>query len=113
MLAASGLAVGALAGLVASAFHFALDAAERLLAALLANACLVGTPGYAALFALQVAFYGAALVALALDRVHVRPPGLFVPLYFCLINVAPLLALWMLLKGEKKIVWETGPQPVK
>ena len=84
-----------------------------LLAALLANACLVGTPGYAALFALQVAFYGAALVALALDRVHVRPPGLFVPLYFCLINVAPLLALWMLLKGEKKIVWETGPQPVK
>src|SRR6266513_2293806 len=35
-LAASGLAVGALAGLVASAFHFALDAAERLLAALLA-----------------------------------------------------------------------------
>jgi len=35
-LAASGLAVGALAGLVGSAFHFALDAAERLLAALLA-----------------------------------------------------------------------------
>ena len=36
LLAASGLAVGALAGVVASAFHFALDAADRLLAALLA-----------------------------------------------------------------------------
>src|SRR5438874_10941403 len=36
LLAASGLAVGALAGVVASAFPFALDAAGRLLAALLA-----------------------------------------------------------------------------
>jgi len=56
-------------------------------------------------------FLLAALVAL--DRVEIRPPGFFVPLYFCLINVAPLIALWMMVKGEKKIVWDTGPQPVK
>ena len=54
-----------------------------------------------------------ALIALALDRVEIRPPGLFVPLYFCLINVAPLIALWMMLKGEKKILWDTGTQPAK
>jgi len=56
-------------------------------------------------------FLLAALVAL--DRVEIRPPGFFVPLYFCLINVAPLIALWMMVKSEKKIVWDTGPQPVK
>src|SRR5437763_172923 len=41
LLAASGLAVGALAGVVASAVHFALDAAGRPLAALLAGAIFV------------------------------------------------------------------------
>lgn len=84
-----------------------------LIAALVANALLLGTPGYTALFVLQSAFYLAALAALVLDRAKIRPPGLFIPLYFCLINAAPLLALWMLLKGEKKVFWETGAQPAK
>jgi hypothetical protein len=80
-----------------------------LLAALVANAFLVGTPGYTVLFVLQVALYLAAVAALLLDRVKIRLPGLFVPLYFCLINIAPLVALWLLVKGEKKVFWETGP----
>jgi len=81
-----------------------------LIAAFAANACLLDAPFYRLSFALQIAFYGAALAALALDRWHVRAPGLFVPLYFCLVNLAPLIAVWSLLKGEKKVVWETGPQ---
>jgi cellulose synthase/poly-beta-1,6-N-acetylglucosamine synthase-like glycosyltransferase len=81
-----------------------------LIAALVANAFLLDAPFYRLTFALQVAFYGGALAALVLDRWHIRPRGLFVPLYFCLVNLAPLLAVWSLLKGEKKIVWETGPQ---
>jgi cellulose synthase/poly-beta-1,6-N-acetylglucosamine synthase-like glycosyltransferase len=84
-----------------------------LLVALVANAFLLGRPGYTALFVLQVALYLLALVALALDRVHIRPPGLFIPLYFCLINAAPLMALWMMVKGEKKVFWDTGAQPAK
>jgi glycosyltransferase involved in cell wall biosynthesis len=84
-----------------------------LLAALIANAWLVGTPGYTVLFVLQLALYLAALAALVLDRAKIRPPGLFIPLYFCLINVAPLVALWLLIKGEKKVFWETGTQPAK
>lgn len=84
-----------------------------LLAALIANAFLIGSPGYALLFVLQLAFYLAAILALLLDRVRIRVPGLFVPLYFCLVNVAPLVALWMLVKGEKKVFWETGAQPAK
>lgn len=84
-----------------------------LLAALGANAFLVGTPGYTVLFVLQLGVYLAAAAALVLDRVKIRLPGLFVPLYFCLVNIAPLVAIWLLLKGEKKVFWETGAQPAK
>ena len=65
---------------------------------------------YQLTFGCRSAFYGGALAAAVLDRSGVRPRGLFIPLYFCLVNLAPLIALWSLLKGEKKIVWETGPQ---
>ena len=82
-----------------------------LIAALVSNALLLDRPAYAVLFALQLVFYGSALAAALLDRWNVRVRPLFVPLYFCLINLAPLLAFWALLKGEKKILWETGPQP--
>jgi CIC family chloride channel protein len=54
-LTASGLAVGALAGLVASAFHFALDGAERLFAAVLA-----WSSGYPIAGAIVPALIGAA-----------------------------------------------------
>ena len=52
--------------------------------------------------------YGPAAVAFALERVRVRLPGAFIPLYFCVVNLAPLLALAWLARGEKKVVWETG-----
>ena len=81
-----------------------------LIVALASNAFLLGRPGYTQAFVLQAALYLAAVTALVLDRLRIRVPGLFVPLYFCLINLAPLLALWLLCKGEKKVLWETGPQ---
>jgi len=81
-----------------------------LIAALVSNAFLTGRPGYTQAFVLQAALYLAAAAALVLERLRIRAPGLFVPLYFCLVNLAPLLALWLLCKGEKKVVWETGPQ---
>jgi cellulose synthase/poly-beta-1,6-N-acetylglucosamine synthase-like glycosyltransferase len=56
----------------------------------------------------QLAVYGAGAVAAVLDRVQVRFPGMFVPLYFCLISLAPLLALGWLVRGETKAAWETG-----
>jgi cellulose synthase/poly-beta-1,6-N-acetylglucosamine synthase-like glycosyltransferase len=80
-----------------------------MIAALVSNALLLDHPLYLVLFVLQLMFYGGAVAALVLDRLAIRVPGLFVPLYFCMINLAPLLAFWALLKGEKKVVWETGP----
>ncbi len=75
-----------------------------------ANLQLAGSPVYRQLFLLQSLLYLGAFVALICEALRVRAPGLFVPLYFCLINLAPLVALWSLLRGEKKILWETGPQ---
>jgi glycosyltransferase involved in cell wall biosynthesis len=81
-----------------------------LIGAFVANVFLLDAWFYQLTFAAQLVFYGGALAALVLDRFGVRPRGLFVPLYFCLVNLAPLIAVWSLLKGEKKIVWETGSQ---
>lgn len=77
---------------------------------LLAASAALSTRGglYAWALAGQVAVYGAGLVAWVLERRQLRLPGAFIPLYFCLVNLAPLMALRNLLRGEKKVVWETG-----
>ncbi len=56
----------------------------------------------------QLLVYGTGFVAYLLDRGSIRIPGLFIPLYFCLVNLAPLVAIAWLLRGERKVVWETG-----
>ena len=65
-------------------------------------------PLFQVVLASQLAVYGAGAVAYALERWRVRLPGAFIPLYFCVVNLAPLLALAWIARGEKKIVWETG-----
>jgi hypothetical protein len=68
----------------------------------------VDGPIYRLALGAQLSIYGAGLVAYGLERLRVRLPGSFIPLYFCLIHLAPLLALSWLVRGEKKVVWETG-----
>jgi Glycosyl transferase family 2 len=63
---------------------------------------------YQLVLAGQLAIYGAGVVAWVLERRQLRLPGAFIPLYFCLVNLAPLMAIRNLLRGEKKVVWETG-----
>jgi cellulose synthase/poly-beta-1,6-N-acetylglucosamine synthase-like glycosyltransferase len=80
-----------------------------LLVMLLSSAALVGEGWlYRVVFVGQLTVYLAGALAFALDRLEVRLPGMFVPLYFCLISLAPLLALGWLLRGETKAAWETG-----
>jgi cellulose synthase/poly-beta-1,6-N-acetylglucosamine synthase-like glycosyltransferase len=80
-----------------------------LLVLLAASAALAGRGGFYALaLAGQLAVYGAGLLAFALERTRVRVPGAFIPLYFCVVNLAPLLALARLARGERQVVWETG-----
>jgi cellulose synthase/poly-beta-1,6-N-acetylglucosamine synthase-like glycosyltransferase len=65
-------------------------------------------PIYRLVLAGQLVVYGAGAVGYALDRLQLRLPGAFIPLYFCVVNLAPLVAMKNLLLGEKKVVWETG-----
>ena len=71
----------------------------------------IGRPLYRLLFVGQAALYLAALVAYAFERRNVRLPGLVIPLYFCVVNLAPILALRALARGEKQVTWETGRPP--
>ena len=79
-----------------------------LLLAFAANLFLLDRPEYLLLFLAQLALYGAAALAYVLERRNVRLPGLVIPLYFCIVNLAPLLAVRALLRGEKQVTWETG-----
>jgi cellulose synthase/poly-beta-1,6-N-acetylglucosamine synthase-like glycosyltransferase len=74
----------------------------------LANAALLDRPFFRLLFVAQAALYLVAALAYALERRNIRLPGLFIPLYFFVLNLAPLLAVRALLRGERKATWETG-----
>jgi hypothetical protein len=82
-----------------------------LIIAFAANAFLLDRSVYRAVFAAQLALYAAAALAYALERRNVRVPGLVIPLYFCVVNLAPLLAVRALVRGEKQVTWETGRSP--
>jgi cellulose synthase/poly-beta-1,6-N-acetylglucosamine synthase-like glycosyltransferase len=77
---------------------------------LLASSAVLASRGGAFRLALaaQLAIYASGLIAFGLERARVRVPGAFIPLYFCVVNLAPLLALAWLARGERKVVWETG-----
>src|SRR5207302_575561 len=74
-----------------------------LVLAFAANLFLLDRPEYLLLFLAQVALYGAAALAYVLERRNVRLPGLVIPLYFCIVNLAPLLAVRALLRGEHEV----------
>jgi len=75
-----------------------------LAAALAANLALAGRPGYAWLLGAQAACYGLAAIGwLSGGRIRFRP--VFVPFYFCLINVAAGEALARFLRGERQVLW--------
>ncbi len=75
---------------------------------LAASAALAGQPFYHVLFLLQLAFYLAALLSIALP-LHRRWKLLGIPLYFCTLNAAAVLSLIELLRGKKYAIW----QPVR
>ena len=79
-----------------------------LILAFAANLFLLGHPLYRLLFVGQLALYGTAALAYLLERRNLRLPGLVFPLYFCVVNLAPLVAVRSLLRGEKQVTWETG-----
>jgi cellulose synthase/poly-beta-1,6-N-acetylglucosamine synthase-like glycosyltransferase len=78
-----------------------------LVVAFVANLALLDRPLYRVLLGAQLAFYATALAGYALERRRIRVRGVTIPLYFCLVNLAPLLALRTLARGDRKVTWET------
>jgi hypothetical protein len=77
-----------------------------LAAVFLANLMLVRHLLFELTLALQVAFYGCALLTLQVP-LHKRWKLLGVPLYFCTLNLAALFGLIEILRGNRHTVWET------
>jgi hypothetical protein len=74
--------------------------------ALVGNGLIVSRRGlYAILFLLQIMFYGAALAGRLLEKKEVISRLLYVPYYFCLINIAAGHALVRFIRGEKQVLW--------
>jgi cellulose synthase/poly-beta-1,6-N-acetylglucosamine synthase-like glycosyltransferase len=69
-----------------------------------ANLALAARPVYGALFALQAACYLLALVGW-ISRGRIRFKPIFVPFYFCLLNIAAATALVRFLRGERQVLW--------
>jgi glycosyltransferase involved in cell wall biosynthesis len=78
-----------------------------LITTFVANLWLAGRPFYRLALLAQAALYGGAAIAYVLYRRGIRVPGLVIALYFCVVNLAPLLAVRSLLRGDKKVVWDT------
>jgi cellulose synthase/poly-beta-1,6-N-acetylglucosamine synthase-like glycosyltransferase len=60
---------------------------------------------YAILFLLQILFYGAALAGRMLEKKGMLARLLYIPYYFCLINIAAGHALVRFIRGEKQVLW--------
>lgn len=71
------------------------------------NTFLLGHWFYNLAFGLQALFYLSALVGLAGDRYGIKLRPLAIPLYFCVVNAASMVAFWKTLKGQKMVTWET------
>jgi hypothetical protein len=65
-----------------------------------------GSLFYRLMFAAQIIFYSCAALAFPLGRAGFRSRLLVFPQYFVLANLASLIALYKLLRGERYARWE-------
>jgi hypothetical protein len=62
---------------------------------------------YKFVFLAQTAFYASAFFAWVMDKYGKKLKFLFLPLYFCVVNIASLQATLNVIKGRKMATWET------
>jgi poly-beta-1,6-N-acetyl-D-glucosamine synthase len=74
-----------------------------MVAALVANALLISSPFYRALFLLQALFY---LLALAGTLCRLRPKSLMLPYYFCMINAAVFFGVYHAMTSRRTMAWK-------
>ena len=80
-----------------------------LLSIFLLNLSLVNHPFYLGLFVVQIAFYLAAFVGYVCQKRGRQFTALYVPLYFCLINLAAIVGILRYYFRGSDIIWEQAP----
>lgn len=76
--------------------------------AFISNGLLVySSPVYGALFALQIGFYLLALIGYFLEKKGIHKKIFYLPLYFCIVNVAALVSMFRVFRGENVVIWQT------
>ena len=71
------------------------------------NSIMLDRTLYKLLFLAQVAFYMSAFFAWVMDKYGKKLKLLFLPLYFCVVNLASLRATFNLVRGRNVATWET------
>jgi len=77
-----------------------------MLGVFVSNLFLLKDSFYIAIFALQVAFYLAALIGYVLERRGIKVRLLYIPYFFCLVNAAAISGVINMLLGGKLSSWE-------
>ena len=78
------------------------------LVAIGANAVLVQESGvYLALFTCQMVFYSLASLGYVMEKKGVHQKVFYLPLYFCVVNLAALISIIKILKRENIVTWQT------
>lgn len=76
--------------------------------AFISNAALAGRNlFYGFLFLCQIIFYCLALTGYFVEKKGVHKMIFYLPLYFCIVNIAALISLFKVLKRENVVVWQT------
>jgi poly-beta-1,6-N-acetyl-D-glucosamine synthase len=76
-----------------------------LLIAIASSAFLINDTLFAGAFAIQLVFYGAALIGYGVKRRDYDLKWLNIPYTFCLLNWATVIAFWRFIRGQQRVTW--------
>ncbi len=77
--------------------------------AFISNMALVGTSWfYNATFICQVLFYSLAFIGYLAEKKGIHKKVFYLPLYFCIVNLASLISMFKVMKKENIVTWQTN-----
>jgi cellulose synthase/poly-beta-1,6-N-acetylglucosamine synthase-like glycosyltransferase len=76
--------------------------------AIISNAVLFpSSPLYALIFLGQLLFYSFAVLGFFLEKKGIHKKIFYLPLYFCIVNIAALISMFKVFRGENIVTWQT------
>ncbi len=77
--------------------------------AFISNMALLGTSWfYNTTFAGQVLFYSLAFIGYLAEKKGIHKKVFYLPLYFCIVNLASLISMFKVMKKENIVTWQTN-----